>query len=73
MAIELPVIPSAEGEESYSSTFVHDLDSPRVKGHFFSDHSALTNRPDAKTQLSLIFFRISSYFFLFIFCLKITQ
>ena len=25
------------------------------KGHFFSDHSALTNRPDAKTQLSLIF------------------
>ena len=27
------------------------------KGHFFSDHSALTNRPDAKTQLSLIFFK----------------
>ena len=26
------------------------------KGLFFSDHSALTNRPDAKTQLSLIFF-----------------
>ena len=29
-----------------------------IKGHFFSDHSA-TNRPDAKMQLSLIFFRIS--------------
>ena len=24
-----------------------------VKGHFFSDISALTNRPDANTQLSL--------------------
>ena len=29
-----------------------------IKGHFFSDHSTLTNRPDAKTQLSLIFLRI---------------
>ena len=28
----------------------------QAKGHFFSDHSALTNRPDAKTQLSLTFF-----------------
>ena len=26
------------------------------KGHFFSDHSTLTNKPDAKMQLSLIFF-----------------
>ena len=25
------------------------------KGDFFSDHSTLTNRPDAKTQLSLFF------------------
>ena len=33
------------------------------KGHFFSDHSTLTNRPDAKTQLSLIFLRFSSCFF----------
>ena len=34
-----------------------------AKGHFFSDHSAVTKRPDAKTQLSLIFFRVSSCFF----------
>ena len=34
----------------------------QAKGHFFSDHSALTNRPDAKTQLSLTFFRFSSCF-----------
>ena len=33
------------------------------KGHFSSNHSALTNRPDAKTQLSLIFLRVSSCFF----------
>ena len=33
------------------------------KGHFFSGHSTLTNRPDAKTQLSLILLRISSCFF----------
>ena len=26
------------------------------KGHFFSDDSALTKRPDAKTQLLLNFF-----------------
>ena len=26
------------------------------KSHFFSDHSTLTNRPDAKTQISLIIF-----------------
>ena len=32
-----------------------------VKGHFFSDRSALTNRPDAITQL--IFLRIFSSFF----------
>jgi len=25
------------------------------KGHFFSDHNALTNQPDIKTQHSLIF------------------
>ena len=42
------------------------------KGHFFSDDSALTNRPNAKMQLSLIFLRIFFYFF-WIFCLKITQ
>ena len=29
-----------------------------VKGQFFSDHSALTNRPDAKTQLSIIILKI---------------
>ena len=41
------------------------------KGHFFSDHSVLTNRPDAKTQLSLFF---QDFFLLFwIFCLKLTQ
>ena len=33
------------------------------KGHLFSDDSALTNRPDTKTQLSLIFLRFSSCFF----------
>ena len=36
------------------------------KGHFFSDHSDLTNRLDGSTQLSLIFLRISSCFFGFL-------
>ena len=40
-----------------------DEDAEPGKGHFFSDDSALTNRPDAKTQLLLIFLRISSCFF----------
>ena len=33
----------------------------RNKGHFFSDHSTLTNRPDAKMQLSLIFLKIWAF------------
>ena len=32
-----------------------------VKGHFFSDDSALTNKPDAKTQLLLISFKIWAF------------
>ena len=30
-------------------------DKGAIKGHFFSDHSTLTNRPDTKTQLTLFF------------------
>ena len=41
------------------------------KGHFFSDHSTLTNRPDAKMQLSLIFLRISSSCFFGFFAWKL--
>ena len=36
------------------------------KGHFFSDHSALTNRPDAKMQLLLIFSGFLSAFLKFL-------
>ena len=42
-----------------------------AKGHIFSDHSALTKRPDTKTQLSPFFWRFHPTFW--IFCLKITQ
>ena len=31
------------------------------KGHFFSDHSTLTNRPDAHTQLLLMFLKIWAF------------
>ena len=34
---------------------------PPVKGHFFSDDSGLTNRPDTKTKLSLIFLKICAF------------
>ena len=53
---------SHEAQMKMEKCYLHVLDavvSDNVgwgKGHFFSDHSALTNRPDAKTQLSLIFF-----------------
>ena len=37
-------------------------DEKRIsKGHFFSDHSTLTNKPDAKTQLSLIFLKVWAF------------
>ena len=35
--------------------YFSDNNSKKDKGQFFSDHSALINRPDAKTQLSLLF------------------
>jgi len=41
------------------------------KGHFFSEDSDVTHRPDAKTQISLV---LANFFQLFLdFSLKITQ
>ena len=33
----------------------YEIDDRNDKGHFFSDHSTLTNRPDANSQISIIF------------------
>ena len=48
---------------SYEENKFDDMLWNEVKGHFYSDYSALTNRPDTKTELSLIFLRIFSCFF----------